>query len=122
MVAPHAHLAGLRCFDTLVRQGFSDITRLHPSDAELDQATGGFDTAGLGLRSTAEHGFGAYLASRANSWTRCREIDPHFTWEVDTPSSAPANALASLNTFSLPTNIYRLRSLLPRAKRLSLPN
>ena len=102
VVAPHAHLAELRRFDTLVRQGFSDITGLHPSDAEWDQATRGFDTAGLGLRSTADHGFGAYLASRANSWTRCREIDHHFTWEVDTPNSAPANALASLNTFFAP--------------------
>jgi hypothetical protein len=102
VVAPHAHLVELRRFDTLVRQAFSDLTGLHPSDSEWDQATRGFDTAGLGLRSTADHAFGAYLSSRANSWSRCREIDQHFTWEVDTPYSAPANALTALNAMFEP--------------------
>jgi hypothetical protein len=102
VIAPHAHMAELRRFDSLVRQAFSDLTGLHPTDAEWGQATRGFDSAGLGLRSTVDHGLGAYLASRANSWARCREIDEHFTWEIDSPNSAPASALTAINALLAP--------------------
>ena len=65
VVAPHAHEAELRCFDALVRKAFVDLTDVHPNDEQWDQATRGFDTGGPGLRSTADHDIGAFLASRA---------------------------------------------------------
>ena len=74
---PSVQRSELQRFDSLVRQAFSTLTSLHPNEAEWDQVTRGFDTAGLSLRSAALHSLGACLASRAFSYERCREIDGH---------------------------------------------
>ena len=112
VVAPHAQIAELQNFDALVRQTFSDLTGLHPDDATWDQATRGFDSAGLGLRSTADHGVGAYLASRAASRDRCKKIDDHFVWDFDDPGSSLARAYAALGNVLGPAHTITPDSLL----------
>ena len=119
VVAPHAHEAELGHFDALVRQAFTDLTGLRPSDAEWEQATRGFDTGGLGLRSTAVHGVGAYIASRASSRDRCKEIDDHFIWELDDASSALARAHAALDVVLGPDHLMS-RDVLLGAKQKSI--
>ena len=54
-------------------------------------------TAGLGLWSNKHHATCAYLASCASAQSKCAEIDPLFSWDIDTPGSDAARAFASLH-------------------------
>ena len=54
---------------------------------------------------------GAYLASRASSYERCREIDGHHVWEVSVPHSHPARALQALGEILRPDADMRAEHL-----------
>ena len=97
VVCPDAHVSELSSFDNDVRRTFSEITGLHPSANEWAQAQRSFKTAGLGLRSSARHAPGAYLASRTTTAEKCRELDPNYLWDADNPDAELRQTLSTFN-------------------------
>ena len=69
---------GLQAFDTLVRDCFSGLTGLHPTDVQWEQVARDLAHAGLGLRSVVRDAPAAYLASVGGCAQACRELDPCY--------------------------------------------
>ena len=54
-------------------------------------------SAGLGLRNSARHAPGAYLASRTATHAKCLELDPNYVWDAANPDASVSQALTLLN-------------------------
>ena len=61
--------------------GWWDLTGLHPTGMQWQQASLGLGHAGLGLRSTAKHASAAYLPSLGNTSTAAQDLDTAFSAE-----------------------------------------
>lgn len=94
---PDAQQAALRMFDGMVRRSFGDLTGLHPTGMQWQQASLGLGHAGLGLRSTAKHASAAYLASLGEASTAAQDLDTAFSAEDLRSSHDVRAALAALN-------------------------
>ena len=103
VVFPGAHVAALHSFDTVVRDTLDELTGLCLTDRQWRQAARSFRTGGLGLRSGERHAACAYVASRAATHAKCKEIDPMFVWDIGTDGSECARAFSAL-TSALPPN------------------
>ena len=68
-------------FDGMVCRSFGDLTGLHPTGMQWQQASLGLGHAGLGLRSTAKHASAAYLASLGEASTAAQDLDTAFSAE-----------------------------------------
>ena len=97
---PAGHSQALGKFDQLVQTCFSTFSGLHLEPSQWEQATRGLSHAGLGLRSTRQHGAGAYLSSVGGCVALCGDLDSGY-W-VD-HSGDIAAALSDLNAALPPT-------------------
>ena len=77
--------------------GWWDLTGLHPTGMQWQQASLGLGHAGLGLRSTAKHASAAYLPSLGDTSTAAQDLDTAFSAEDLRSSHDVREALAALN-------------------------
>ncbi|CAE8721897.1 unnamed protein product [Polarella glacialis] len=97
MTPPHLQMEALQAFDQEVRASFCGITGLMPDDASWGQACRGLHHAGLGLRSTAAHAPGAYVASVAAARELCHSLDRGYLLRAEDASSDWSLAFGALN-------------------------
>ena len=83
------HADQLVAYDEVIRSTFSTCTGISPNDSQWEQATRGFECAGLGLRSASFHAAAAYLASCAATAKACAEVDSEFRWDPEDASRPP---------------------------------
>ena len=87
----------LHRFDSLVRACFAGLTGLHLDANQWAQAARGLAQAGLGLRSTANDGPAAYLASVGGCATACRGLDANYGATGLASHAAVLQAAAAVN-------------------------
>jgi hypothetical protein len=111
---PDFHEAQLQLFDDKVRSTFCSFSGVQMPDDKWEQATRGFDFAGLGLRKAAHHAPAAFLSSALSTRVLCTKLDPAFVWEGLSQGSDAARSFALLNSKLLPEHQVQLTGSEPQ--------
>ena len=114
---PHSHSIALDMFDGMTRRCFGDLTGVHPTAAQWQQAARGPAHGGLGLRSCEHHASAAFLASVGGSLAACAELDPAFSADEQKSSPAVLAALAHLNAHLPPHQALSVEAALSSKQR-----
>ena len=114
---PHSQSIALDMFDGMTRRCFGDLTGVHPTTAQWQQAARGLAHGGLGLRSCEHHASAAFLASVGGSLAACAELDPAFSADEQKSSPAVSAALAHLNAHLPPHQALSVEAALSSKQR-----